>query len=131
MAVVGGAWFGFFVLGFIVEVVLVGVVVVVVVIVVVVNGVEADFVVVVVGYSWKCLLHWPVHSIACQSLGTGSCIRPQENFKVGFLKHHFYTFAYVILELLLLFSIEMGLLHPSILYENQLFWTFLQLCSPF
>ena len=40
-------------------------------------------------YSWKCLLHWPVHSIACQSLGTGSCIRPRENFKVGFLKHHF------------------------------------------
>jgi len=43
LAVVGGAWFGFFVLGFIVEVVLV----VVVVVVVVVNGVEADIVVVV------------------------------------------------------------------------------------
>ena len=40
MAVVGGAWFGFFVLGLIVEVVLV--------VVVVVNGVEADIVVVVV-----------------------------------------------------------------------------------
>ena len=39
MAVVGGAWFGFFVLGLIVEVVLV--------VVVVVNGVEADIVVVV------------------------------------------------------------------------------------
>ena len=39
LAVVGGAWFGFFVLGFIVEVDLV--------VVVVVNGVEADIVVVV------------------------------------------------------------------------------------
>ena len=39
MAVVGGAWFGFFVLGLIVEVALV--------VVVVVNGVEADIVVVV------------------------------------------------------------------------------------
>ena len=39
MAVVGGAWLGFFVLGFIVEVDLV--------VVVVVNGVEADVVVVV------------------------------------------------------------------------------------
>jgi len=39
LAVVGGAWFGFFVLGFIVEVDLV--------VVVVVNGVEADVVVVV------------------------------------------------------------------------------------
>ena len=38
MAVVGGAWLGFFVLGFIVEVYLV--------VVVVVNGVEADVVVV-------------------------------------------------------------------------------------
>ena len=70
----------------VVVVVVVSVVFVVVVVVVVVGHV-------VVGYSWKCLLHWPVHSIACQSLGTGSCIRPQENFKVGFLKHHFYTFV--------------------------------------
>ena len=67
-----------------------GVVVVLVVSVVFVVVAVVD---VVVGYSWKCLLHWPVHSIACQSLGTGSCIRPQENFKVGFLKHHFYTFV--------------------------------------
>ena len=61
----------------------------VVVVVVVVSVVFVVVVDVVVGYSWKCLLHWPVHSIACQSLGTGSCIRPRENFKVGFLKHHF------------------------------------------
>ena len=63
-----------------------GVVVALVVSVVFVVVVVVD---VVVGYSWKCLLYWPVHSIACQSLGTGSCIRPRENFKVGFLKHHF------------------------------------------
>ena len=61
--------------------------------VVVVLVVSVVFVVVVVdvvvGYSWKCFLHWPVHFIACQSLGTGSCIRPHENFKVGFSKHYF------------------------------------------
>ena len=45
-----------------------GVVVVVVVVAVVFVVVVVVVVDVVVGYSWKCFLHWPVHFIACQSL---------------------------------------------------------------
>ena len=42
--------------------------VVVVLVVSVVFVVVVVVVDVVVGYSWKCFLHWPVHFIACQSL---------------------------------------------------------------